>query len=201
MFWLLSCSIHFKKHKNIFTFCIISQHWYGGGHYHSPSWKTRPIYPALSVARLSEIFLKNKVNTMAADALAPCVARSSAAMVLILFTWNLLVSVPKWLKLACKCFSVLLRSNEIMVTLPRCNLDLYRLNNHLSRKTVCHDGVVKWKHFLCYWPFVRGIQHWSPVYSPHKDQWCRALMFSTNSWQTIKMPVIWDATALIMMSL
>ena len=49
-----------------------------------------------------------------------------------------------------------------------------------------HDDVIKWKHFLCFWPFVRGI-HWSLMNSPHKGQWCRALMFSlisawTNSW-------------------
>ena len=40
-----------------------------------------------------------------------------------------------------------------------------------------HDDVVKWKHFPRYWPFVRGI-HRSPVNSPHKGQWCVALMFS-----------------------
>ena len=40
-----------------------------------------------------------------------------------------------------------------------------------------HDDIIKWKHFPCYWPFVQGI-HRSPVNSPHKDQWCRALMFS-----------------------
>ena len=40
-----------------------------------------------------------------------------------------------------------------------------------------HDNITKWKHFPHYWPFVRGI-HWSPVDSPHKGQWCRALMFS-----------------------
>ena len=49
-----------------------------------------------------------------------------------------------------------------------------------------HDDVIKWKHFPHYWPFVWGI-HRSPVDSPHKGQWCRALMFSliyawTNSW-------------------
>ena len=37
--------------------------------------------------------------------------------------------------------------------------------------------IIKWKQFLCYWPFVRGI-HRSPVNSPHKGQWRRALMFS-----------------------
>ena len=52
-----------------------------------------------------------------------------------------------------------------------------------------HYDVIKWKHFLHYWPFVRGI-HWSPVDSPHKGQWCKALMFSliwarTNGWAKI----------------
>ena len=40
-----------------------------------------------------------------------------------------------------------------------------------------YDDVIKWKHFPRYWPFVRGI-HRSPVNSPHRDQWRRALMFS-----------------------
>ena len=50
----------------------------------------------------------------------------------------------------------------------------------------CHDDVIKWKHFPRYWPFVRGIHRW-PVNSPHKGQWCEALVFPlicawTNSW-------------------
>ena len=40
-----------------------------------------------------------------------------------------------------------------------------------------HDDVIKWKQFLRYWPFVRGIQR-SPVNSPHKGQWRGALMSS-----------------------
>ena len=49
-----------------------------------------------------------------------------------------------------------------------------------------HDDVIKWKHFLCYWPFVRGI-HRSPVNSTHNDQWRGALIISlicawTNGW-------------------
>ena len=40
-----------------------------------------------------------------------------------------------------------------------------------------HDDVNKWKHFPRYWTFVRGL-HRSPVNSPHKGQWRRALMFS-----------------------
>ena len=46
--------------------------------------------------------------------------------------------------------------------------------------------VIKWRHFQRSCPFVRGI-HRSPVISPHKGQWRRALTFSliyawTNSW-------------------
>ena len=49
-----------------------------------------------------------------------------------------------------------------------------------------HDGIIKWRYFPRYWPFVRKI-HRSPVNSPHKGQWRRALTFSlicawTNSW-------------------
>ena len=39
-----------------------------------------------------------------------------------------------------------------------------------------HDDVIKWKQFPRYWSFVRGIDR-SPVNSPHKGQWCGALMF------------------------
>ena len=45
-----------------------------------------------------------------------------------------------------------------------------------------HSDVMTWRCFLHYWPFVRGI-HQSPVNSPHKGQWCEALMFSlTCAW-------------------
>ena len=48
-----------------------------------------------------------------------------------------------------------------------------------------HDDVIKWNHFPCYWPFVRGIHQW-PVNSHHKRQWRGALMCLiyvwTNSW-------------------
>ena len=54
---------------------------------------------------------------------------------------------------------------------------------HLRLK---QNAIFKWKHFPGYWPFVWGI-HRSPVNSPHKGQWCGALMFSficvwINSW-------------------
>ena len=49
--------------------------------------------------------------------------------------------------------------------------------HRMSVMTSQHDDVIKWKHFPRYWPFVWGIHLW-PVNSPHKYQWCRALMFS-----------------------
>ena len=42
---------------------------------------------------------------------------------------------------------------------------------------VCHDDIIKWKHFPRHGPFVRGI-HRSPVNSPYISQWRGALMFS-----------------------
>ena len=39
-----------------------------------------------------------------------------------------------------------------------------------------HDDVMKWKHFPCYWLFVRWYR--SALHSPHKGQWFGALMFS-----------------------
>ena len=52
---------------------------------------------------------------------------------------------------------------------------LLLLRQFLCRKL--HDDVIKWKHFLRNWPFVRG-NHRSPVNSPHKGQWRGALMSS-----------------------
>ena len=49
---------------------------------------------------------------------------------------------------------------------------------HLSAtQWLSYDDVMKRKHFLRYWPFVRG-NHRSPVDSSHKGQWRGALMFS-----------------------
>ena len=49
---------------------------------------------------------------------------------------------------------------------------------HVGRWT--HDDVIKWKHFPCYWHYVRGVYR-SPVNSPHKGQWRGALIFSLIS--------------------
>ena len=49
-------------------------------------------------------------------------------------------------------------------------------HTHNTQTFTQHDDVIKWKHFLCYWPFVWGI-HRSPANSPHKGQWHGALTF------------------------
>ena len=60
-------------------------------------------------------------------------------------------------------------------------------NKHMFQDFLSfHDDIIKWKHFLRYWPFVRGI-HQSPANSLHKGQWHRALVFPLictwiNSW-------------------
>ena len=50
------------------------------------------------------------------------------------------------------------------------------LNEDLGNMMMSSNGNI----FLRYWPFVRGI-HRSPVDSPHKGQWCGALVFSLIS--------------------
>ena len=42
---------------------------------------------------------------------------------------------------------------------------------------LCHDDVIKWKHFPRYWPFVEVI-HGSPLNYPQKGQWRGTLIFS-----------------------
>ena len=53
----------------------------------------------------------------------------------------------------------------------------------LRNPQLTHDDVIKWKRFPRYWLSVRGI-HRSPVNSPFKGQWRRALSFSLIcAWQ------------------
>ena len=78
----------------------------------------------------------------------------------------------------CTHSSIIFAQKQILVA----KQSLVLLQNFLNS----HDDVIKWKHFLHYWPFVRGI-HWSPVDSPHKGQWRGAFMFFfifawTNGW-------------------
>ena len=64
-----------------------------------------------------------------------------------------------------------------------------------------HDEVIKWKHFRVTGPLCKEFTG-----HPHKGQWRRALTFSlicawTTVKQTMEVPVIWDAIALIMTSM
>ena len=61
----------------------------------------------------------------------------------------------------------------------RCNSfgNALELHPSCTNQLISHDDVNKWKHFPRNWPFVQGI-HRSPVNSPHKSQWHRALVFS-----------------------
>ena len=68
-----------------------------------------------------------------------------------------------------------------------------------------HDDVMTWKHFPCYWPFVRGIHRW-PVNSHTKasDAELWGFLWSASEStlkQTMETPVIWGAIALTMTSL
>ena len=76
---------------------------------------------------------------------------------------------------------------------------LWSIPQCFSRESLSHDDVIKWKHFPCYWTFVRGI-HRSPVNFSHKGQWRGVLMFSLicawiNGWvnNTVRL-VIWDTS-------
>ena len=65
--------------------------------------------------------------------------------------WDLLLRVLliKWANISCLVLSWLCQANQ--------------------------DDIIRWEHFLHYWPFVTGI-HWSPVDSLHKGHWSGALM-------------------------
>ena len=49
-----------------------------------------------------------------------------------------------------------------------------------------HDDVIKWKHFPCYWPFMRGIHRsrWMPLTeASDADLWCFSLNCARiNGW-------------------
>ena len=63
----------------------------------------------------------------------------------------------------------------------QCYYITYRVVLNSNAIKSLYDDVIKWKLFLRYLPFVRGIHRW-PVNSPqHKGQWRGALMFSSIS--------------------
>ena len=79
-------------------------------------------------------------------------------------------------------FQIIFSKNRIYDTqsLWKMTKDSVGLTNvgAIRHGNICyHDDVMKCNHFPRNWPFVRGI-HRSPMNSPHKGQWRRALMFS-----------------------
>ena len=103
------------------------------------------------------------------------------------------------------CYDSLLFVEQSINVANQDNLSAHLIFISISPKIKCnntshHWALVPWqwiigtlmmmsangKKFPCYCPFVRRIQQ-SPLNSPHKGQWCRALMFSlicawTNGW-------------------
>ena len=77
---------------------------------------------------------------------------------------RLKMSSGKW-RPFCLGLSVLIKFSRVETTIP------------ILWYSLCHDDVIKLKHFPRHWPIVRGIRR-SPVNSPHKGQWRGALMFS-----------------------
>ena len=64
-----------------------------------------------------------------------------------------------------------------------------------------HDDVIKWKHFPCYSPFVRGIHRssWLPrTKAIDAELWCFWSAPGPTYEQTMETPVIWDAITPVM---
>ena len=57
------------------------------------------------------------------------------------------------------------------------HFSIYFFQNEWRPEGSPQKSFIVMTHFPRYWPIVRGI-HWSPMNSPHKGEWCRALMFS-----------------------
>ena len=77
--------------------------------------------------------------------------------------------------------------------------------NSTGHKKV-HDGIIKWKHFLRYYPFVgESTDHrWIP--RPNANDVTRSSdLFMKCAWitveQTVEMSVIWDVMVIIVASL
>ena len=71
-----------------------------------------------------------------------------------------------------------------LITEPTCHKGDVSALLDVILVTSSHDDVIKWKHFLRYWPFAREI-HQSPVNSPHKGQWRGALIFFICIWMNV----------------
>ena len=70
---------------------------------------------------------------------------------------------------------------QLVVYYIVCNIIFHNITASINRSLSLPMNVIKWKHFLHYWPFVWGI-HRSPVNSLHKGQWCRAFFLLIYAW-------------------
>ena len=73
----------------------------------------------------------------------------------------------------------------------------------ISFCNVIHDDVIKWKHLPCYWPFVRWIHRWNTL-TIASDAELLCFLWSgpgKTVEQTLETSVIWNAIALMVMSL
>ena len=90
--------------------------------------------------------------------------------------WNMMNHTQIWSCFSCSllCVWLNLPGAQAWLSLEK-QVDAKDANALAPQATISgnHDGVIKWKHFPLYWPFV-----WGPMNSPHKGQWRRALMFS-----------------------
>ena len=75
----------------------------------------------------------------------------------------------------------------------------------VKKKSRYHDDVIKWKHFLRYWPFVREFtcHRWIPHRkASDAELWCFRWSAPEQTVElTIVRLVIWDAIAPIMTSM
>ena len=92
----------------------------------------------------------------------------------------------------CKIVSCKLKLNKCIVFCTALLKNFGYMVHSLLFVAVCydislfiHDDVIKWKHFLRYWPLVRGI-HRTPVRVPltrsNKGQWCGSVVFFFYLW-------------------
>ena len=112
---------------------------------------------------------------------------------------NIIVSVTsymtqmnQWITICCGMPYIYCDKDITMVIVAGCIED-FLYDTHQYFQWQSHDEVIKWKHFPCYWPFIWGV-HQSPVNSPHKGQWCGALMgffyLCLNKWLS-KLSGVW----------
>ena len=96
----------------------------------------------------------------------------------ICITGRIMIRKSFWIVLYYHVNSCLEALKAHLYNSSKSNANIFIMNAQTETILGAHHGdVIKWKHFLRHWPFVPGI-HRSPVNSPHKGQWLRALMFS-----------------------